>query len=214
MNYGFIKEDMKYPIGRIYWRILIPLCLLFYPVVLYVGIKSNKNIEFAWLKIKGIDTVRITNTVYKDTGSVVVKYLPTARSNSKPATKNEFKNTNGTNAVAGRDITGPIGKNVFSGRADSGAKIDVGDKTYNSERVLSAEELREVLKKVNKCQIRNTAPNSIIMLAEGGASPKIMMQIYDYLKVNGYNPSINGIATDTGTMEGVTVQSKHSSNHV
>ena len=198
MDTSFIGEDMKNPKGRIYWRILIVLCLLFYPVVFYFGLNSKKNIEFMGLKIKGVDTVYLTKQeiVYKEKVDTFYKYIPSPGKSSTPRT--EQKNTNGPNNSAGRDNNGTQAKNVFVGRADSGSKVHVGDiVNNNAERVLTEIELMEILVTVNNFREKNRMSKCILPILEQGASQRIMQQVEDYLISHGYDVEPEGAAFGT-----------------
>lgn len=167
--------------------------VLFFAIVFFVGINSRKNIELFGLKIKSVDTVRIEkiDTFYKFRVDTLVRvvYLPSGTGSKKA----EQKNVNGLNASVGRDNTGIIAKNVFSGKADSGSKIHVGD-DINPVRTLSVKEENEILDSLRAFMDRRKISHvrQIQISLSHGSSVTIAKQIVEMFKLNGIRAFIFG----------------------
>jgi hypothetical protein len=85
------------------------IVLLIFTAVFIVGLNSNKNFEFFWVKFKNRDTLYLTKTeiVYKDKIDTFYKYFS---SPNKPSTvKVEQKSTSGDNAAVGGNNSGNAG---------------------------------------------------------------------------------------------------------
>jgi hypothetical protein len=80
-------------------------------------------------------------------------------------------------------------------------------KTVRYDRLLTESELKNIIRQIRHCQVRDTADSCIHIFLAPGASSKMVSQLTDYLNDKGFDATAGGIGNLKDTVEGAVVLS-------